>query len=154
MQRNRVISDEIMTSIPSGEGMSAAEWLAEQMPGGFFIYRADESMELLYVNQSTCDIFGCETVEEFRELTGNNFKGMVHPDDYDSIQDSIDEQIAQPSNRRSIDYVVYRIIRKDGSIRWVDDYGHFAKLPGYGDVYYVFIEDITEHRIAEEDRNL
>jgi PAS domain S-box-containing protein len=152
MQRNRVISDDIMNSIPSREGISAAEWLAEQMPGGFFIYRADESMELLYVNQSTCEIFGCDTVEEFRELVGNNFKGMVHPDDYETIQDSIDEQIAHPSNRRNIDYVVYRIIRKDGSIRWVDDYGHFAKLPGYGDVYYVFIEDITEHRIAEEEK--
>ena len=152
MKRNRSISDDIMVAIPSREGMSAAEWLAEQMPGGFFIYRADESMELLYINQSVCDIYGCETVEEFRELTGNNFKGMVHPDDYDSIQDSIDEQIAHPSNRRSFDYVVYRIIRKDGSIRWVDDYGHFASLPGYGEVYYVFIEDITENRLAAEEK--
>ena len=46
-QRNRIISDDIMNTIPSREGMSAAEWLAEQMPGGFFIYRADETMELL-----------------------------------------------------------------------------------------------------------
>jgi PAS domain S-box-containing protein len=152
MQRNRLISDDIMTIIPSREGMTAAEWLAEQMPGGFFIYRADESMELLYVNQSTCEIYGCNTVEEFRELTGNNFKGMVHPEDYDTIQNSITEQISQPSNRRSIDYVVYRIIRKDGSVRWVDDYGHFATLPGYGEVYYVFIEDITENRLAEEEK--
>ncbi|SCY43550.1 PAS domain S-box-containing protein [Lachnospiraceae bacterium XBB2008] len=152
MQRNRVFSEDIMMSIPTEEGMSAAEWLAEQMPGGFFIYRADETMELLYVNQSTCDIFGCDTVDEFRELTGNNFKGMIHPDDYDSIQDSIDEQIASPSNRRNIDYVVYRIIRKDGTIRWVDDYGHFATLPGYGEVYYVFIEDITENRAAAEEK--
>lgn len=152
MQRNRSVSNEIMESIPSKEGISAAEWLAEQMPGGFFIYRADESMELLYVNQSTCDIFGCSSVDDFRELTGNSFKGMVHPEDYDSIQTSIEEQIARPSNRRNIDYVVYRIIRKDGKIRWVDDYGHFAKLPGYGDVYYVFIEDITEHREAEEEK--
>ena len=152
MQRNRVISDELMNTIPSKEGMSAAEWLAEQMPGGFFIYRADESMELLYVNQATCIIFGCDTVEEFRELTGNNFKGMVHPEDYNSIQNSIDEQIANKSNSRNIDYVVYRIIRKDGSVRWVDDYGHFATLPGYGDVYYVFIEDITENKLAEEEK--
>ncbi|MBR1700678.1 MAG: response regulator [Lachnospiraceae bacterium] len=152
MQRNRVISDDIMTSIPFEQGMSAVEWLAEQMPGGFFIYRADESMELLYVNQSTCEIFGCTTVDEFRELTGNNFQGMVHPEDYDSIQNSIEEQIARPSNSRSIDYVVYRIIRKDGSIRWVDDYGHFATLPGYGEVYYVFIEDITENRVAAAEK--
>ncbi len=152
MLRNRRISDEITTAVPSKEGMSAAEWLAEQMPGGFFIYRADEEMELLYVNQSTCEIYGCETVEEFRELTGNSFRGMVHPEDYEAIQSSIDEQIARPSNRRSIDYVSYRIIRKDGTIRWVDDYGHFATLPGYGDVYYVFIEDITENRMAEEEK--
>ena len=152
MQRNRLISDDIMYTIPSKEGMSAAEWLAEQMPGGFFIYRADETMELLYVNQSTCDIYGCETVDEFRKLTGNNFKGMVHPEDYEKIRNSIDEQISLPSNRRHIDYVVYRIIRKDGSIRWVDDYGHFATLPGYGEVYYVFIEDITENKLAEEEK--
>ena len=31
MQRNRLISDDIMYTIPSKEGMSAAEWLAEQM---------------------------------------------------------------------------------------------------------------------------
>ncbi|WP_024865794.1 PAS domain-containing hybrid sensor histidine kinase/response regulator [Butyrivibrio sp. FCS014] len=152
MQLNRHISDEIMNTIPSKEGMSAAEWLAEQMPGGFFIYRADDTMELLYVNQSTCDIYGCETVEDFRELTGNTFKGMVHPEDYEEIQSSIDQQIHHPSNRRNIDYVVYRIIRKDGSLRWVDDYGHFATLTGYGEVYYVFIEDITENRIAAEEK--
>ncbi len=152
MQRNRLISNDIMNTIPSREGMSAAEWLAEQMPGGFFIYRADETMELLYINQSTCDIYGCDTVEEFREFTGNNFKGMVHPEDYAKIQSSIAEQISQPSNRRSMDYVVYRIIRKDGTVRWVDDYGHFATLPGYGEVYYVFIEDITEHKMAEEEK--
>lgn len=152
MQRNRLISDDIMNTIPSMEGMSAAEWLAEQMPGGFFIYRADETMELLYINQSTCDIYGCDTVDEFRELTGNSFRGMVHPEDYEKIRSSINEQISQPSNRRSMDYVVYRIIRKDGAVRWVDDYGHFATLPGYGEVYYVFIEDITENRIAEEEK--
>ena len=152
MQRNRTISNDLMKTIPTEEGMSAAEWLAEQMPGGFFIYRADDSMELLYVNHSTCEIYGCDTVDEFRELTGNNFRGMVHPEDYDSIQSSIDEQISNVSNRRNIDYVVYRIIRKDGTVRWVDDYGHFATLPGYGDVYYVFIEDITENKLAAEEQ--
>ncbi len=152
MQRNKDISDEIMTTIQSREGMTAVEWIAEQMPGGFFIYRADESMELLYVNQSTCEIYGCETVDEFRDFTGNSFRGMVHPDDFEKIQSSIDEQISQPSNRRSIDYVVYRIIQKDGTIRWVDDYGHYASLPGHGAVYYVFIEDITEYKIAEKEK--
>ncbi|MCR4907576.1 MAG: PAS domain-containing protein [Lachnospiraceae bacterium] len=77
---------------------------------------------------------------------------MVHPEDYDKIQASIDDQIADTGNQHNMDYVVYRIIRKDGTVRWVDDYGHFATLPGYGEVYYVFIGDITDTRLAAEEK--
>lgn len=152
MERNRIFSTDLTNLIPTKERMPAIEWLSEQMPGGFFIYRADESTELLYVNQSTCDIFGCASVKEFRELTGNTFKGMVHPDDYDNIQTSIDNQISDSENVHNMDYVVYRIIRKDGVVRWIEDYGHFATLPGYGEVYYVFIEDITGSKLANEEK--
>ncbi|MBK6088480.1 PAS domain-containing hybrid sensor histidine kinase/response regulator [Ruminococcus difficilis] len=134
----------------SGYMTSAIEWIGEQIPGGFFIYRADAEMELLYVNSAVRIMYGCDTDEEFRELTGYTFKGMVHPDDYESIDQSIEEQIhdQKAANR---DHVEYRIIRKDGSIRWVDDYGHFAQFPGYGDVFYVFISDITEQYLAKEE---
>lgn len=152
MDRNRIISDDLTKLIPTEERMPAIEWLAEQMPGGFFIYRADESTELLYVNKATCDIFGCDSLAQFRELTGNTFKGMVHPDDYAETQTSIDDQISDSTNRSHLDYVVYRIIRKDGSIRWVSDYGHFSELPGYGEVYYVFIWDITDSKLAAEEK--
>ena len=136
------ISDEQM--------VPAIEWVAEQMPGGFFVYKADDSQEIVYVNQATYRIFGCENAEEFVELTGNTFRGMVHPEDFPKIQASIDEQIADSTNE-NMDYVEYRVIRKDGGVRWVDDYGHYAHLPGYGDVYYVFIGDITEKHLAIEE---
>ena len=133
-----------------GYSTAAIEWMAEQIPGGFFVYRADDSQEMLFVNEATLRIFGCDTLDEFKELTGYTFRGLVHPDDFASIQGSIDDQIANPTNK-NLDYVEYRIIRKDGSIRWVDDYGHFAQLPGYGDVYYVFIGDITEKHLIQEE---
>ena len=134
----------------SGYLTSAIEWVGEQIPGGFFIYRADTRMELLYVNNAVLDMYGCKNEEEFRELTGYTFRGMVHPEDYEKIDQSIREQIhSQDSANR--DHVEYRIIRKDGSIRWVDDYGHFAQFPGYGDVFYVFISDITEQYLAQEE---
>ena len=123
--------------------MPDLKWMGDQIPGGFFIYKASGNLEVIYVNKTTLRIFGCESVEEFKELTGNTFKGMVYPEDYAKIQKSIHEQIADKRNE-NIDYVEYRIVRKDGSIRWVDDYGHFANMPGYGDVYYVFIIDVTE----------
>lgn len=129
--------------------LPAIKWMAEQIPGGFFIYRDDDTQEIIYVNNVCLRIFGCETEEQFKTLTGYTFRGLVHPDDYEKIQKSIDEQIADPSHD-NLDYVEYRIIRRDKEVRWVDDYGHFTHLPGYGNVYYVFISDITEKHYAEE----
>uniref|UniRef100_UPI00405737FE response regulator n=1 Tax=Agathobacter sp. TaxID=2021311 RepID=UPI00405737FE len=122
---------------------------AELIPGGFFVYLEEEPMEMLYVNQRTLDIFGYENLEEFKTLTGYTFRGLVHPDDFCKIQASIDEQIANVENK-DLDYVEYRIIRKDGSVRWVDDYGHLARSKEYGNLYYVFISDITEKKQAME----
>lgn len=53
---------------------------------------------------------------------------MVHPDDFESLQNSIDSQIDHEEGD-SMDHVEYRIIRKNGEIRWVDDYGHFSYSP-------------------------
>ena len=133
--------------------LPALDWIAERIPGGFFIYRADEKMELLSINRFALRMFGCETLEQFRELTGFTFRGMVHPEDYEAVQGSIERQIADESNEKK-DYTVFRIIRRDGSVRWVDDYGHYAQFPGYGDVYYVFLGDITDQYIAREESKL
>ena len=137
--------------LESGSLTPAIEWFSEQIPGGFFIYRADNSMEILYINNAVLNIFGCETIEEFKKLTGYTFKGLVHPEDFEATQRSIDMQISRSNNNEKNDYAEYRIIRKDGNIRWIEDYGHFAQLPGYGDVFYVFIGDITEKHLAEEE---
>ncbi len=115
-----------------------------QMPGGFFIYHADEVEQVIYVNQALLRIFGCDTAEQFRALTGNSFKGMVHPEDLDDVEASIQEQIAR--SKYDLDYVEYRIIRKDGAIRWIEDYGHFVHSDTIGDIFYVFISDATEKR--------
>ena len=122
--------------------LSVITELGEHMPGGFFIYRAEKPEELIYANQPVYDIYGCSGQEDFRELTGGCFRGMVHPEDYDRISASIAEQIETREDK--IDYTEYRIIRKDGAVRWVDDYGHYAKTDRYGGVYTVFISDITE----------
>ena len=127
------------------------KWVAEQVPGGFFVYSAKEPFELFYVNSAVLDIYGCENLDEFKELTGYTFRGMVYPDDFNEIQESIEAQIADPDNDR-LDHVEYRITRKDGTVRWIDDYGHFATFPEHGDAFYVFISDITERRQIQEEK--
>lgn len=122
----------------------------EQMPGGFFAYRADESEEILHLNKAALKIFGCDTLQEFVELTGNTFRGMVHPDDIDNVEKSIIEQIT--NNAEKTDYVEYRIKQKDGSTRWIADYGRFTNTKSFGDVFYVFIADSTERMVKRMER--
>jgi PAS domain S-box-containing protein len=129
------------------------EQISEGLPGGFFIYHADGDEELIYINDAMLRIFGCDTREEFRELTGYTFRGIVHPKDIDKVEASIRSQIADSGE--DLDYVEYRIIRKDGTVRWVEDYGHVVHTDAYGDLFYVFIEDATERisrRMAEIER--
>lgn len=122
----------------------------DEIPGGFLIYRADGDEEIIYANKALLNIFRCKTLREFKNHTGNSFKGIVYPLDLDYVEKSIVEQIAV--SKDAMDYVEYRIRRTDGEIRWVDDYGHFIRTKSAGDVFYVFISDITEEkkRRAEE----
>ena len=129
--------------------LSIIEEIGGHMPGGFFIYRAEEPEELIYANKPVFEIFGCADLEEFKALTGFTFRGMVHPEDYHSISASISEQIG--ANEDHMDYAEYRIIRKNGDVRWVDDYGHYTETAAYGGVYVVFISDITEKRALREE---
>ena len=116
----------------------------DKMPGGFLIYHADGDEEIIYANKALLRIFHCDTMKEFQELTGNSFKGIVHPDDLDAVEQSIKDQIAD--SQYDLDYVEYRIIRKDGAIRWIEDYGHFIQSPSVGDIFYVFLSDATEKK--------
>lgn len=122
----------------------------DEIPGGFFIYYAGGDQRIIYANRGMLRIFQCETLQEFRDLTGNSFKGLVHPDDLPAVEASIRRQIAL--NQHSIDYVQYRIRRKDGSIHWVEDYGKFVHRESVGDIYYVFVGDPADERSQEQLR--
>jgi len=129
-----------------------AEEIGQNMPGGFFIYKAADPGELLYANHTVLDIYGCATLDEFKELTGYTFRGMVHPADIGRVSEAITEQIGKGGDK--LDFVEYRIVRKDGTVRWVDDYGHYTDSETYGGVYFVFISDITDKKLKIEKEML
>ncbi len=135
------------------QSLSVIEQLGAHMPGGFFIYKADDDGELLYANDAVCRIFGCENLEELKALTGFTFRGMVFVDDYEWVSDAITDQLNE--TRYALDHIEYRIVRKDGEVRWVDDYGHFVESDVYNGLYYVFISDVTDkRRKADNDKAL
>ena len=134
---------------PNGIEKFTIESIVQGIPGGFFIYRADSSEEIIYANDAMLRLFRCDTMEEFRSLTGNSFRGVVHPEDLDRVEAYIDNQIAD--DLQALDYVEYRIVRKDGEVCWVEDFGHLVHDETEGDIFYVFVSDITE-RIKNQNR--
>lgn len=130
--------------------LPVVEEIGRHIPGGFLIHRADGDEEILYANQAVFDIFACKDEEEFRALTGYTFRGMLLPDDYKYVTDSKAKQ--ENLGEDNTDFETYRIIRKDGEVRWVDDHSHYTKTKFYGGIYYVFISDITDkHEAMETD---
>ena len=130
----------VHVQIDTEESLKRVEEVADCLPGGFFIYHADGEEQLITFNQELLEIFKCQNQEEFVELTGNSFRGMVHPDDLKIVERDILSQIKQ---EKDIDRVQYRIKCKDGTIKTVLDYGRFVHTDMYGDVYYVFMNDIA-----------
>lgn len=112
-------------------------YIISMMPGAFFIYCDDEMQKITCANRMLLDIFECDTEEEFYELTGNTFKGIVHPDDYERVQSEIENQLKD--NASKMDFVKYRIITKSGDLKVVRDYGHLVTQENDVDLFYVFI---------------
>ncbi len=140
-----LVSDEDRKTLPE-----TCEFLRfmDEIPGGFLIYFADGDGQIIYVNQSLLNIFKCTTRKEFRELTGNTFRGIVHPEDWEEVDKNIERQIFE--NQFDLDYVEYRIRRRDGTVIFVEDYGHYIKNKAVGDIFYVFIGESTDERKKQQ----
>lgn len=106
----------------------------DSMPGGFFIYRADESEEILYANRELLELFDCKNEDEFLALTGGCFPGLVFPDDLDEVQRNIKDQCGC-----GFDQVNYRVKTRKGRVFMVEDYGRLIEDPEMGPLFYVFI---------------
>lgn len=116
----------------------------EEIPGGFMIYQAGGEERIVYANRGLLRILRCADWGQFQTLTGGSFRGLVHPEDLDEVETSIESQIA--SSQYDLDYVEYRALRWDGSTAWIEDYGHFVHGEAMGDFFYVFLGDATEKR--------
>ena len=118
----------------------------DKFPGGMFRYKAESAGVIDRASSGLVRLFGCSDAEQFRALTGNTFKGIVHPDDWEWVSASISEQMEHGDS----DYVRYRIIRADGEVRWVDDWGHLVEDASGARWFYATLMDATE-RVREKD---
>ncbi len=122
-----------------------------ELPGGFFIYENDEEEKILYAEENIVKLYGCENLEDFRNYVGNTFRGMVHPDDLHKVQQQIQAQTMFGEKRH--DYVRYRIVPKNGEVRYIEDFGHLLHGKNGKSYFYVFIVDVDQNEYLNRSRN-
>jgi PAS domain S-box-containing protein len=116
--------------------------LAENIDAIFWIFSLDER-KLLYISPAYDKIWGRPRERLYEEAT--RWREGVHPEDLPAIAASAQRQLQGEFPER-----VYRIIRPDGSIRWLQDHT-FPIYNSEGRLYRHagIAEDITERKQAE-----
>lgn len=107
--------------------------------GGFKISRDDEKFTYSYVSESTAVLFGY-SVEEFLAATNNSAADNIYlPDRSEAVETVVNEL------RQNGAYSVkYRVMCKDGSLRWIVDSGKRVTDENGQKLIYSFYNDVTE----------
>ena len=120
------------------------------LPGGIIVYDAQEDA-ICFADQNIVRLYGCTTFEEFMSYVHGRFSGMVHPDDRRQIQKDIDSQILGGKKRH--DYLRYRIVTKQGDVRYVEDFGHLLHGADGRQYFYVCIVDVDKDEYFNKASN-
>ena len=119
----------------------ALQDVSKNLPGAFLIYIADpENDDILFANRELIELAGCRDFDDFLDYTDRRFRNLIHPDERDSVETSIWEQIDAKTSGNN-DYVRFHFAKKDGTYLPVLDHGRIVENRYYGDVFYVLIMD-------------
>ncbi|MCD4697563.1 MAG: tetratricopeptide repeat protein [Bacteroidales bacterium] len=114
----------------------------------------ENSLQAMLIIQDARLIFGNSQVEQltkykFEELSSRGkywLKLLIHPDDY---KQSIKNVLDALRGRKITPKHEYRILRKDGSTRWIESLGSVVDYMGQPAMLMVAV-DITERKNAEQ----
>lgn len=119
----------------------ALQDVSKNLPGAFLIYIADpENDDILFANRELIELAGCRDFDDFLDYTDRRFRNLIHPDERDSVETSIWEQIDAKTSGNN-DYVRFHFAKKDGTYLPVLDHGRIVENRYYGNVFYVLIMD-------------
>jgi hypothetical protein len=92
--------------------------IINRMDGFLYRCRNDKAYSMIFMAGDVRLLTGFEAAA-FTGTQARSYAGMTHPDDLDSVYAAVDAALADRSNWS----VNYRIVRSDGSDRWVHEIG-------------------------------
>jgi len=100
---------------------------------------------IIFANSSMAEIYGY-TLDEFLSISPEERKSLVHPEDRELVWGRYRNRLA---GKESPPRYEFRVIRKDGTFRWVENFSSRIEYRGEPAVQTVLV-DITERKWAEE----
>ncbi|WP_448211895.1 PAS domain S-box protein [Colwellia sp. MEBiC06753] len=116
--------------------------LITNIPGIAYRCIDDNGWPMIFISDAVETITGYPAQDFVLPNPKRSFTELFHPDDR--------EMIAQATSTEEAFSLEFRIIRRDGQVRWMMEYGNYIKDQQSGDVWLDgFIMDITERREME-----
>jgi PAS domain S-box-containing protein len=105
-----------------------------------------QDFRVVFANTATTEITGY-TLQELQSASPQQIRSIVHPEDramaWKRLQDRLAGKPVLPRHE-------YRVVRKDGTVRWLEMFATAIEYRGKPALQAAFI-DITERRRAEEE---
>jgi PAS domain S-box-containing protein len=108
-------------------------WVSEMAP-----------LRILYVNPAVESIFGVSVKDVLADF--KNVLNVIHPEDQQRIQEEVQDFVQGITPYDS----VYRIVKEDGSIRWINDRGFVQEEKDGRYIGVGVARDVTEVKLQEE----
>jgi len=141
------VTDRKQAEIALRESEERFKQLAENIDHVFWFIQL-EPEKVLYVSSALEKIWGFTVEELYRNP--KLWAESIHPEDRNRVLELIEGTIAGPDKYAAYD-VEYRIVRKDGALRWIHDYGvNLFDKQGKVDRVNGIAEDITARKEAEQ----
>ncbi len=140
-----------LCKIGESEALRAANGILERSPASVFVWKNAPGWPVEFASSNTERVFGW-TAQDF--ISGRvAYSSVVHPDDLDRVGREVADSSADPE-ARTVAHTPYRIVRRDGTVRWVEDMTVIRRADdGCVLSYEGILLDITQrHEIAEELR--
>ena len=118
--------------------------LVDNIPGALYRGACDRDWTMYWLSDEVETITGYPC-SDFIDNSVRTFASIIHPDDRDYVERSVAEAVdaRRPYN------LEYRILRRDGEVRWVLERGQ-AQDAGDGRRLHGAIFDVTVRRAAEQ----
>ena len=132
----------------TGETLWENNDIIEASPTVVFLWNNDKGWPVERVSQNVTRLFG-HTAEDF--VKGRVcYADVIHPDDLERVTSEVATNSAEDA-RSSFEHESYRIITKDGDVKWVDDLTSIRRNDtGLITHFQGIVLDITERKRAEE----